>query len=310
MDELHDRLRRVRTDRDLSLRRFAEALRERTGYEVSHSSVNKYESGHVPPADYLLSVSDAFSVDSAWLLEGEKAGDDPVEIRDLSEVRHRLEDLLASMSEGPETGGAGVAGSDEEWDTNWEAVSGGWDPDLSASPLVLRSHERSEAADVPRESGEAAERKVGEAELERRRTRSRSLLDAAQPHLRWFSGLLGDVPHVVYLTDADGIVLHAEGETRLVEEWRLTPGHDWSEGQMGTNGAGTALQAGRPVAVIGAEHYRDAFSDVTCLGAPIRGPEGTIQGAVDVTTPKQLGSPERLLPVVYVAWTIGRELDG
>lgn len=310
MNTLYDRLRRVRERRNLSLRAFAEALRERTGREVSHSTVNKYEKGQVPPADYLLSVADAFSVDAAWLLEGDEGSEDPKEIRDLKEVRHRLEDLLARMSEDAAPREAAVSGGGTQWDTDWEEVTGSWKRDLSASPLLLRAHRRSEAADVSRETGQGDGRRVDEAELERRRSRSRAVLDAARPHLRWMSGLLGSVDHVVYVTDTDGIVLHAEGEDELVEEWRLGPGHDWSEDCMGTNGAGTALEADRPVAVIGAEHYKDAFSEVTCLGAPIRGSEGTIRGAVDVTTPKDLGSPERLLPVVYAAWVIGRDLEG
>lgn len=304
MDTIHDRLRRVRERRGLSLRAFAETLRERSGHDVSHSSVNKYENGHVPPADYLLSVADAFSVDSAWLLEGDGDDSEPEEIRELSEVRHRLEDLLGLISDSP----AALVGGGDEVDGDWDEVSGDWDLDLSPSPLVLRSHERSEAADVPRAADRIESARVDEAELKRRRSRSRPLVDAARPHLRWLSGLLERIPHVVYVTDADGIVLQARGETELVEEWHLAPGHDWSESRMGTNGAGTALEAGRPVAVIGAEHYNDAFSHVTCLGAPIRGPDGTLRGALDATTPKELGSPERLLPVVYGAWVIGREL--
>lgn len=304
MDTIHDRLRRVRERQGLSLRSFAETLRERAGHDVSHSSVNKYEDGHIPPADYLLSVADAFSVDASWLLEGGESGD-PEEIRDLSEVRHRLEDLLVLISDSPEA----LDGREEGTDGGWEAVTGEWDRDLSPSPLVLRSHERSEDADVPRRADRIESSRVDGAELNRRRSRSRPLVDAARPHLRWLSGLLDRVPHVVYVTDVDGIVLLSRGEPELVEEWNLTPGHDWSEARMGTNGAGTALEAGRPVAVIGAEHYNDAFSHVTCLGAPVRGPDGTVRGALDVTTPKELGSPERLLPAVYSAWVIGRELD-
>ena len=47
------------------------------------------------------------------------------------------------------------------------------------------------------------------------------------------------------------------------EAWGVRPGHDWSEAAMGTNGAGTAIAAGQPVAVVGGEHYQQAFHGAT-----------------------------------------------
>lgn len=52
--------------------------------------------------------------------------------------------------------------------------------------------------------------------------------------------------HAIYLTDDDGIVLRSYGDRAMIEALGLTPGYDWSESQMGTNGAGTALTEGQP----------------------------------------------------------------
>lgn len=308
MTALHDRLRRIREERDLSLRAFAETLHERTGYETSHSSVDKYEKGVSPPAEYLLAVSRGFSIDAAWLLEGGETGEAPDQMRDVHDIRHRLEDLVAAIPDSLAST-APQDGADEHIDAQWTDRARDWDQDLSPSPLVLRSHERSEAAGVEREEDELEFRRVEEDELSRRHDEASRLIDTARPHLRWLSRLLGSVPNVVYLTDPDGIVLHAEGPEGLINDWRLAPGYDWSESTMGTNGAGTALATERPVAVIGGEHYSRAFAGVTCVAAPIRGPEEELRGALDVSVEKEYGTPERVLPAVYVAWVIERELN-
>lgn len=309
MNDIGTRLRHIREDRALSLRDFAAVLRDRADYEISHSTVNKYENGQPPPAAYLLAVSRAFSVDASWLLEGDEKGDPPEAIRDVGEIRQRLQELLEHISpvasENPE-----LAQGETDVGAEWERASREWDASLTSSPRVVRSHERSEAASVPREAARVEFRRVDGEELERRRERSRDLLETAAPHLRWLSGLLGSIPHVAYVVDEDGIVLDAQGDETLIDEWRVRPGYDWSEQQMGTNGAGTALGAGRPVAVLGREHSNEAFWNITCLGAPIRGPDGDIRGAIDVSTKMEHGLPGRLLPVVYAAWTISRELGG
>ena len=52
----------------------------------------------------------------------------------------------------------------------------------------------------------------------------------------------------------DGVILDSLGDPSIVETFGLAPGFDWSEKQMGTNGAGTALVANMPVAVVGGSY--------------------------------------------------------
>lgn len=307
MSRIHDRLQKVRDQHDLSLRAFAEAVEVKTGYEVSHSAVGKYEKDGQPPAEYVRAVAETFSVSVQWLLGGEERQfpDASLAIRDL---RDQLETLLARMPESASPAEVPAPRSPQEVSAEWEEVVRTWNRDGSPSPLVLRSHERSAEAGVPEEAEEVSYHRVDDEELEQRRSRNRELIEAATPHLQWLSALLGTVEHVVYLTDPEGVILTYEGNQERAREWHLTPGHDWSEQRMGTNGAGTALQAGRPVAVIGDEHYNQAFRDVTCLGVPIRDADGDLRGAIDVAIEKQFGCPGRLLPAVYAGWGIERAL--
>lgn len=157
-----------------------------------------------------------------------------------------------------------------------------WDPPESAEPVDA-----------------GASRFVDERELAIRKAHAAALLDAAVPHLEWISAFLGARSHVVYLVDADGVVLFSIGS--LAHE--LAPGLD-----ARNNGAGTALEKGSPVAVLGPEHLLERYPDCTSIAAPIHGPDGHLLGAVDVTTRSGEADPERLAVVSHVAWTIEREL--
>lgn len=307
MTPIATRLKEVRDRRGLSLRAFAEAIRESTGYEISHSAVRHYEKGRPPPADYVRAVSEAFGIDVRWLLARED-DDTPVSSLAVGDLRAQLQSPMERIPGADLEETASGRGS-EPVDAEWEKTVREWASESPPSPLVLRSHHRSEELGVPKEAGRIRYHRVDEEQLQRLRTRHSDLLEAATPHLQWLSALLETVPHVVYLANPDGVILTCEGDDALAADWHLTPGHDWSEDRMGTNGAGTALEAERPIAVIGAEHYNRAFRNVTCLGVPVFDDEGELRGALDVATEKRYGRPPRLLPAVYVGWVIGRELS-
>lgn len=171
-------------------------------------------------------------------------------------------------------------------------------------PFILSSWERSRAAGVPARASTAEFHHVGEEETRRRLAASRELIELARPHLEWLSASIGTVAHAAYVTDADGIVLYAVGDPEQAKTLGLAPGFDWSERTMGTNGAGTALATGQPVAIIGPEHYTCPFHDYICTGAPIFSPDGQVIGAIDISTHVADGSPSRLSLVAHVAFTL------
>jgi PAS domain S-box-containing protein len=173
--------------------------------------------------------------------------------------------------------------------------------------MVVRSWQRSHAAGVERDQPPVF-RQVPEDDLRHRQSANRALLDVATPHLRWLSRWFRQRPHVAYLVDQDGIVLCAEGDADAIAHYRLSPGFDWSESQMGTNGAGTAFVAGVPVAVIGCDHWSTWWKDATCLGAPILRRDGTPVGAIAISMDVQEGDAERIVIAAHVAHTISQEL--
>jgi signal transduction histidine kinase len=178
---------------------------------------------------------------------------------------------------------------------------------IELRPLILDSWIRSGEAGVGR-ARDVLPPRISDAELEARCKASESFLQIAARHLRWLSAHLSASKHVAYVTDADGIVLHSEGDAAMRRDFGLDPGHDWSEQAMGTNGAGTAIASGQPVAVVGAEHYLMAFGDCTCTAAPIYS-DGRLVGALDVSSAARDATPDRLVLVAHIAAVIEHELQ-
>jgi sigma-54 dependent transcriptional regulator, acetoin dehydrogenase operon transcriptional activator AcoR len=95
-------------------------------------------------------------------------------------------------------------------------------------------------------------------------------------------------PVSVILTDAHGVALSRLTADRDLERHldsvQLAPGFSYAEKFVGTNGIGTALEAGQPVHVFGHEHYAEHLEDLACAAVPVCHPvSGKAAGAVNLT---------------------------
>ena len=113
--------------------------------------------------------------------------------------------------------------------------------------------------------------------------RARDLLDAADPTVALAHAVLGDEPHMIAVSDADGVLVRfiASGVDETASN--LFEGASWNEHDMGTNGIGTALAARSPVLIAGPQHLVHEYYGWTCIGVPLRGPEGQVLGALDLS---------------------------
>jgi PAS domain S-box-containing protein len=193
-------------------------------------------------------------------------------------------------------------------------VLGQWQRFVRGQPLdslprfdIYESWLRCRGAGIDPAPGQVLLRRVAEEDLRQRLQAQADVLAVARPHLDWVSGALNLVPHVVSLTDRDGVVLYSIGNFLPMPEVGLVPGCDWSERTMGTNGAGTALVANQPVAVIGPEHYCSPLHPCACLGAPLHN-GGAVIGAVAITSGVADANPERLFLARHLAYAIAHEL--
>jgi transcriptional regulator of acetoin/glycerol metabolism len=114
------------------------------------------------------------------------------------------------------------------------------------------------------------------------------LARSADPVLRHLHDQLDGQPISIILTDADGVVLtRLTGDRdleRALDGIKLAPGFSYAEERVGTNGIGTALEAGGPAHVFGHEHYAESLERFGCAGVPIHDPvSGKTVGLLDLT---------------------------
>lgn len=175
-------------------------------------------------------------------------------------------------------------------------------------PAITESWDRCEAAGVNRAANRMKFTRVPEEELERRLEANADWLMIAGPHAEWLGANYRHTEHVIWITDRHGIILHSAGSEWLRVAFGLSPGNDFSEVQVGTNPAGTAIAADEPLTVVGEQHFNAAFHNLTGTGAPLHAPDGTLIGAVAISSRVADGVSEPVAVLSHAAYAIGREL--
>lgn len=144
------------------------------------------------------------------------------------------------------------------------------------------------------------------AELALRREALERLLHVAAAPIDELFRLVGSSGCAVALTDAQGIVLDrraAPADEQDFDGWALAAGADWSEAAQGTNGIGTCLAEGRGVVIHRDEHFLSSNIALSCIDAPIHGPEGQLLAALDVSSVRENDTREL---TALIAATVGQ----
>jgi len=122
-----------------------------------------------------------------------------------------------------------------------------------------------------------------------------------------------DMPMSIVLTDSRARVLSRVDTDRTIgnrlEAVSLAPGFNYAEGSVGTNGIGTVFESGRPVFIVGPEHFHEKLQPFACAGSPIRDPlSGRVEGVLDISCLVKDSSPLMVSLVVSAALEIERRL--
>jgi transcriptional regulator of acetoin/glycerol metabolism len=113
------------------------------------------------------------------------------------------------------------------------------------------------------------------------------LIECARYEMTTLYQQLADTELAVVLTDTHGVILHMVSAPEFAAEVAplgLRCGADWRETEAGTNGMGTCLAAGTPVAIRREDHFFTQFTQLTCSAVPVYDPSGEIAGVLDVTS--------------------------
>jgi sigma-54 dependent transcriptional regulator, acetoin dehydrogenase operon transcriptional activator AcoR len=140
-----------------------------------------------------------------------------------------------------------------------------------------------------------------------------TLARSAEPVLHKLHEELSGQAISIILCDADGLVLaRLTGDhdlERALDGIKLAPGFSYAEDRVGTNGIGTALEAGGPAHVFGHEHYAEALDRFGCAGVPIHDPvSGKTVGVIDLTCWRKDADPLMISLVKATADQITRAL--
>jgi sigma-54 dependent transcriptional regulator, acetoin dehydrogenase operon transcriptional activator AcoR len=112
-------------------------------------------------------------------------------------------------------------------------------------------------------------------------------LRIAEPEVERLFRQLVDAEYLVSLASHQGAMVLFRCDYQYLGELAgsgVLPGSIWSEDQQGTNGVGTCLRLGKPVTIVGSQHYGSAIQQLTCLTAPVLGRNGAIESVINVTT--------------------------
>ena len=109
----------------------------------------------------------------------------------------------------------------------------------------------------------------------------------AEPEIERLFRRLVDAEYLVSLASPQGAMVLFRCDYQYLSDLAgsgVIPGSIWTEDQQGTNGVGTCLRVGKPVTIVGSEHYGSVVQRLTCLTAPVLGRNGAIESVINVTT--------------------------
>ena len=128
---------------------------------------------------------------------------------------------------------------------------------------------------------------VPDGDLARRRERSEYVRRLAQAEMETLGRQIAGSNFLLAFADREGVILDLFADNRFSmsdSSAAIVAGSCWTEAVAGTNGLGTALQAGHSVAVTGLEHYYLSLGGVSCTATPLHDAAGEVVGALDASS--------------------------
>jgi transcriptional regulator of acetoin/glycerol metabolism len=128
---------------------------------------------------------------------------------------------------------------------------------------------------------------ISTGDLRGRQVQHEQLIQIASAEMDSLYDQIAGSGYALLLTDASGVILCEKIDATLKSLFRsagLLVGADWSELHEGTNGIGTCINVDRPVTVHRTEHFRARHIGLSCSGAPIHEPSGSLLAVLDAST--------------------------
>jgi len=156
---------------------------------------------------------------------------------------------------------------------------------LVVRPIIANSWKRCKSAGIDPHS----KRPIGtlnDKEIKVLLERNRHLIEVSWPILKMIGEMIRGSGFRVDLVDKDGYFLKIISDMETLEESKKLGsviGANRSELISGTNGIGVALSTGKPIQILGPEHYNIYHHNWTCSAAPINDSSGNIIGVINMS---------------------------
>lgn len=144
-----------------------------------------------------------------------------------------------------------------------------------------------------------------------RSEQKRVLITEAKHEMNILYQQLADPELAVVLVDTDGCILHMVAADHLESDLSglgLRLGAIWSEEEVGTNGMGTCLVVGEPIAIRQTDHFLYKHILLTCSAVPVMDHTGKMVAVLDVTSRSSLLQQHSLVLIGMTARMIENRL--
>jgi len=170
-------------------------------------------------------------------------------------------------------------------------------------PVIANSWKRCKLANVSPDLKKPI-KKLNDKEIIVLLDRNRYLIEASQLTMEIAEKMINGSGFRIDLSDKDGYILKMIGDKKILEESEkigAVIGAKRTELIAGTNSIGVTLFTGKPVQIIGPEHYSVYPRYWTCSSAPVRNPSGNIIGSLNMAGKYHLLHKHTLGMVVGIA---------
>jgi transcriptional regulator of acetoin/glycerol metabolism len=138
------------------------------------------------------------------------------------------------------------------------------------------------------------------------------IVQRAKPFMEAIYQTVGDDGMFVRLTNAEGYVIDCIGDEEVFNSdvgQFFFKGKNVKEEVIGTNAIGLALKKKVPIQVLGAEHYRKSYHELTTSASPIRDESGEVVAVLSITGDYRRVHPHTLGLVMASALAIEHEIS-
>ncbi len=141
---------------------------------------------------------------------------------------------------------------------------------------------------------------VSRVNLQSRIAANAAMIAASMEQFYRMARKLERFPHVLSLTDREGVVLYSLGSTGTVRQHGRVPGAHWGGDHAGPSAAGTTIAAGVPVIMIANAQQKDGLLSVR-MGCPIRLGNGEVAGVVVLSIDLPPARAEHLIDIAKLS---------